>query len=53
MAFGDPLQWLIIGIIILAVFGLIAYILYRILRTLNKADRYLDGKKRAPNNSEE
>jgi hypothetical protein len=46
MAFDDPLQWVIIGIFVLAVLGAIAYILLRILRTLNKADRYLDSKEK-------
>jgi len=45
MAFDDPLQWLVIGIFVLAVLG-IAYILFRILRILNKAERYLDSKEK-------
>jgi hypothetical protein len=48
MAFGDPLQWLIIGILILVVLGLgvVVYVLFRILRTLKKADRYFDRKEK-------
>jgi len=46
MAFGDPLQWLIIGIVVLAVLGAIVYIILRILRTLNKADKYFDKKEK-------
>jgi uncharacterized protein HemY len=46
MAFNDPLQWLIIGILALVVLGAVAYILLRILRTLNKADRYFDTKEK-------
>jgi len=49
MAFTDPLQWLIIGILVLGAGGvlvLIAYILFRILRTLDKADKYFDSKEK-------
>jgi hypothetical protein len=48
-AFGDPLQWLIIGILVLMGMGVIVYILLRILRTLNKADRYFDSKRALDN----
>ena len=46
MAFNDPLQWLIIGALAVVVLGVIVYVLLRILRTLNKADRYFDSKEK-------
>ena len=39
MAIGDPLGWLIIGIAVLG--G--AYVVWRLLRLTNKAERCLDG----------
>jgi len=49
MAFDDPLQLIIIGILVIGVGGvlcLVAYFLFRILRTLDKADRYFDSKEK-------
>jgi len=44
VAFDDPLQWLILGAFVVVALGVVVYILLRILRTLNKADRYFDSK---------
>ena len=46
MALNDPLQWLIIGALVVVVLGVIVYVLLRVLRTLNKADRYFDSKEK-------
>ena len=44
MALTDVLQWLVMGVAIAGVLGFIGYVLLRILRTLDKADRYFDSK---------
>jgi len=44
MALGDPLQWIIIGFVVLVVVGFVVYLLYRLLRLLDKADRFFDAK---------
>jgi di/tricarboxylate transporter len=44
MAFNDPLQWIIIGVVVLVVAWIIVYFLSRVLRTLNKVDKYIDVK---------
>jgi len=44
VTFSDPLQWIIIGVILIIGVGGIVYILLRILRTLNKADKYFDSE---------
>lgn len=46
MALGDPLQWLITGFAIVVVLGFIAYILMRVLRTLDKADKYFESREK-------
>ncbi|HYA56443.1 MAG TPA: hypothetical protein VED22_06555 [Nitrososphaerales archaeon] len=48
MAFDDPLQWVILGALVMMVLGTIVYVLRRILGTLNKADRYFDSKEKVP-----
>jgi hypothetical protein len=45
MALTDPLQFVFIGIVALLVFGGAAYVLFRVLRTLNKIDKYIDDEK--------
>jgi hypothetical protein len=44
MTLGDPLQWVIIGFLGLVVVGFVVYLLYRLLRVVDKADKYLDAK---------
>jgi len=48
MAFNDPLQFVILGALLVVVLVVIVYVLRRVLRTLNKADRYFDSKERGP-----
>jgi len=48
MTYSDPLQWLIIGVIIVLFLLFVVYLILRIFRTLNRVDRYLDGKERNP-----
>ena len=48
MAFDDPLQWLIVSAFVVVVFGVVVYVLRRILGTLNKADKYFDSKEKGP-----
>jgi len=48
MAFDDPLQWVIVGGVVVVVLGVIVYVLRRILGTLNRADRYFDSKEKGP-----
>jgi len=43
VAFSDPLQWVIIGFLGLVVIGA-AYVLYRLVRVMNKADKYFDAR---------
>jgi hypothetical protein len=47
-ALGDPLQWVIIGVLGVVVVVVIVYLLLRIIRTLNKADKYFDSKGNQP-----
>jgi len=43
MALNDPLQWVIIIIfLVVIIFG--GYLLYRLIRLMNKADKYFDAK---------
>jgi len=51
MTYSDPLQWLIIGVLIVVILWFVVYFILRIFRTLNRVDRYLDGKEGNPNNS--
>jgi uncharacterized transporter YbjL len=48
MALNDPLQWLIIGALVVVVLVVAVYVLRRVLGTLNKADRYFDSKEKGP-----
>jgi len=48
MAFDDPLQWVMLGALIVVLLGVIVYVLRRILGTLSKADRYFDSKEKGP-----
>jgi len=47
MTFSDPLQWIIIAIIVVFV----VYFLLRVFRTLDRVDRYLDDKERNQSDS--
>ena len=40
------LEWLVIGFAIVVVLGFIVYILMRVLRTLDKADRYFESREK-------
>jgi len=51
MAFSDPLQWIIIGVFVVGVLWFVIYFIHRVLRTVNRVDRYLDDKERSPSNS--
>jgi len=44
LALGDPLQWLIIGGVVVVVTVIAVYLLFRIIQTLAKADRYFTTK---------
>ena len=44
VAFGDPLQWVIIGALAVVVLGVIFNVLLRVLGTLSRVDRYVDSK---------
>ena len=45
-ALGDSLQWVIIvALSVLIVVGIV-YLLLRVIRTLNKADKYFDSKEK-------
>ena len=50
MAFTDPAQWVIIGVIGFVGIGVIAYLLIRLLQMLRKVDRYLDTKEEETKN---
>jgi flagellar basal body-associated protein FliL len=45
MVLTDPLQWVIIIVIIVALLAVAAYILLRLIQTLAKADRYFTKEK--------
>jgi uncharacterized protein HemY len=45
-ALGDPLQWVIIVVLSVLIVLAIVYVLLRVIRTLNKADKYFDSKEK-------
>ena len=44
MSLTDPLQWIVVGILIMGGVALVLYVLYMLIRVLNKADKYFDAK---------
>jgi uncharacterized protein HemY len=44
LVFTDPLQWVVIGVLIILFAWVIVYVLLRVLRTLSKVDGYIDRK---------
>ncbi len=46
MTFADPIQWVVITAFLVVVLIVIAYILLRVIRTFNKADKYFDNKEK-------
>lgn len=45
MALTDPLQWVLIAVVVIGlVIVFFGYLLYRLLRVLNKADKYFDAR---------
>jgi hypothetical protein len=44
MAIGDPVQWIVMLVLIFGVIAGIVYIAFRLLRLMSKAERYLDEK---------
>ena len=42
----EAFQWVVIAIMVLGLVGFVLYAVYRLIRTLDKADRYFDRKER-------
>ena len=50
MTLADPLQWIMIGGVVVVVTVIAFYLFFRIIKTLAKADRYFEAKAKESKN---